>query len=129
MKVEYVPDELAAMVRNTVVVSETQLFEHSEGRCVPCSYSGPKPGVTCSFSGGDYRQGSFSSVTAPMGMLKQLEGQLRFVERCSSDYQAAVAEDFAVGLPHNHRRHHAVSALGINNSCDYRSVCLYSGNA
>lgn len=64
-----------------------------------------------------------------MGMLEQLEGQLRFVQRCSSDYQAAEAEDFGVGLPHNHRRHHAVSVLGINNSCDDRSIVLYCRKA
>lgn len=128
-KVEHVPDDLPTIVRNTVVASEAQLFEHSEGWCVPLSYSGPKPGVTCFFSGVDYRHGSFCGVAAPMGMLKQLEGQLGFIDRCPPDYQAAVAKDFAIGLPHDNGRHHSVSTLGIDHARNYRSIGLCSRKA
>ena len=39
LKVEYVPDDFAVVVPHTVVASETELFEYSEGWCVPYAYS------------------------------------------------------------------------------------------
>lgn len=129
MKVEHIPDDFPVIVPSTVVASEAELFEHSEGCCIPRPYSGPEPGVTCSFGGGDYREGSFSGVAAPMSMFEQLVRQLWLINRCSPDYQPAVAKDLAVGLPHHNRRHCSVSALGVNYTSDYRSVGLYSRKA
>jgi hypothetical protein len=63
-----------------------------------------------------------------MRMLKQLIGQLWFNNGCPPDHQAAVAKDLAVALPHNNRRHHTVSILGVKDTCNNRSVCLYSRN-
>ena len=61
-----------------------------------------------------------------MSMLEQLVSQLRFMDCCSSDYQAAIAKDLAVNLPYNDRGHHAVSTLGANDPGNHFSVGLRS---
>ena len=65
----------------------------------------------------------------PMSILEQLVGQLWFIDRCSSDYHAAIAKDLTVNLPYYNRRHHAMSTLGFNDTRDHLRVRLHSRGA
>lgn len=65
----------------------------------------------------------------PMSILEQLVGQLWFIDRCSSDHQAAIAKDLAVNPPYYDRRHHAMSTLGFNDTRDHLRVRLHSRGA
>ena len=61
-----------------------------------------------------------------MSTLEQLVGQLRFIDRCSPDHQAAVTKDLRVILPDNDRRHHTVSILCIDDTSDHLGIGIDS---